>query len=415
MNVQIVTIGDELLIGQVLDTNSAWMGQQLGKEGFQVTWRNAVGDVEEDIFEAIDAALSRARIVLLTGGIGPTKDDITLSVLCKYFGCELVFSQEVYENISEIVGRSGRKINALTKDQALVPDNCTVIQNKAGTAPCTWFERDGRVLVSMPGVPYEMKWLMTNEIIPRLKKKFMQDVYIKHQTTLVGGYAESDLAIKLTDFENALPPFVKLAYLPQPGLIRLRLSAYSGNKEQAEQAINEQKGKLHQLIAENILAEEDKPVEELVGELLLNQKLTIGTAESCTGGHIASKITSIPGSSRYFKGSVVAYCNEAKHEVLGVSEEALSAYGAVSQTVVEQMALGAIRVLGCDCAVAVSGIAGPDGGTPEKPVGTVWIAAALNGKVISECYHFSTIREMNIARSSNMALLMLIKLLRTNS
>lgn len=411
MNVQIITIGDELLIGQVLDTNSAWMGKELGKEGFRVTWRNTVGDVEEDILEAVDAALGRARIVLLTGGLGPTKDDITRRVLCKYFGCNLVFSEEVFENIQDIFNRSGRAINTLTKDQAMVPDKCTVIQNRAGTAPCTWFEKDGRILVSMPGVPYEMKWLMTNEIVPRLKETFMQDVYIKHQTTWVGGETESALAIRLTDFENELPPFVKLAYLPQPGLIRLRLSAYAATKEQAEQAIAGQKAKLHKIIASNILAEEDKPIEELAGELLFNKKLTMATAESCTGGHISGMITSVPGSSRYFKGGVVSYCNEIKHKVLGVTEESLSKYGAVSRAVVEQMALGATRVLGADCAVATSGIAGPDGGTAEKPVGTVWIAAALKGNVVSECYHFGTIREVNITRSSNMALLMLIKLI----
>lgn len=411
MNVQIITIGDELLIGQVLDTNSAWMGQQLEKEGFRVTWRNTVGDVEEDMLEAIDAALNRAQIVLITGGIGPTKDDITKKTLCKYFNSRLVFSQEVYENIQSIFSRSGREINELTRNQALVPDNCTVIQNRAGTAPCTWFERDGRILVSMPGVPYEMKWLMTNEILPRLKKKFLQDVYIQHQTSWVSGFGESDLAIALTDFENELPSFVKLAYLPQPGLVRLRLSAYAESREQAMQTIAEQKDKLHALLGTHILAEEDKPIEEQIGEALLKKHLTMGTAESCTGGRIAAMLTSIPGSSRYFVGSVVSYSNDVKKHVLGVSEDSLEAYGAVSQQVVEQMALGAIRVLGCDCAVATSGIAGPDGGTPEKPVGTVWMAAALKDKVVSECYRFSTIREMNIMRASNMALLKLLQVL----
>ncbi len=411
MNVQIITIGDELLIGQVLDTNSAWMGQELGKAGFQVTWRNTVGDVEEDMLEAIDAALNRAQIVLLTGGIGPTKDDITKKVLCKYFDSELHFSDEVYENIKGMFERAGRQMNLLTKNQALVPDKCTVIQNKAGTAPCTWFEKNGRILVSMPGVPYEMKWLMTNEIIPRLKKRFLQDVFIQHTTTWVYGFGESELAIKLTDFEEQLPTFIKLAYLPQPGLVRLRLSAYADSQERAEKTIDEQNSKLHRILAGYILAEEDKPLEELVGDILLKNGLTMGTAESCTGGTISSMLTAIPGSSHYFLGSVVSYSNDVKHNVLGVSKESLEKYGAVSQQVVEQMASGALKVIGCDCGVATSGIAGPDGGTPEKPVGTVWIAAALKDKIISQCYHFGTVRETNIKRASNTALLMLLKLI----
>ncbi|SEG28225.1 CinA family nicotinamide mononucleotide deamidase-related protein [Parabacteroides chinchillae] len=412
MNVEIITIGDELLIGQVIDTNSAWMGRELGDEGFHVVWRTTVGDEEQDMLDAFDAAMHRAQIVLVTGGIGPTKDDITKKTLCKYFDSDMHFSDEVYKNIESIFCRTGRTMNELTRSQAMVPDKCTVIQNQAGTAPCTWFERDGgRVLVSMPGVPYEMKWLMTNEVIPRLKNKYRRDLFIKHQTCWVTGYSESALAIKLADFENALPSFIKLAYLPQPGIIRLRLSAYASAEEDAEQVISEQKNKLHALLEGSILVEEDKPLEELVGEKLRSLHLMMGTAESCTGGRIAGMITSVAGSSEYFSGSVVSYCNEVKHNVLGVSEDDLNQYGAVSQPVVEQMAMGAIRVLGCDCAVATSGIAGPGGGTPDKPVGTVWIAAAYKDKVVSECYHFGAIREQNIQRSANTALLMLLNLL----
>lgn len=411
MNVQIVTVGDELLIGQVVDTNSAWMGQELGKAGFQIIWKTTVGDVEKDMLEVINAAMNRVEIVLVTGGIGPTKDDITKKTLCKYFDSGMHFSEEVYENIMNLFHTSGRAINELTRNQALVPDKCTVIQNKVGTAPCTWFEKDGKILVSMPGVPYEMKWLMTNEIIPRLKKKFRQDVFIHHKTTWVSGFSESMLAITLTQFENELPPFIKLAYLPQPGLIRLRLSAYGNNEQQAEESITEQNEKLHRLLSGHILAEEDVSLEEQIGQALLSRKLMMGTAESCTGGRIAGMLTAIPGSSRYFTGSVVSYSNDVKRHVLGVSSESLSQYGAVSQSVVEQMASGAVRVLGCDCAVATSGIAGPDGGTPGKPVGTIWIAAAYKNKVVSECHHFTGIREMNIVRASNMALLLLLKLI----
>ncbi|MDR0748136.1 MAG: CinA family nicotinamide mononucleotide deamidase-related protein [Tannerellaceae bacterium] len=412
MNVQIITIGDELLIGQVVDTNSAWMGQELGKAGFQVIRRTAVGDVAKDILEAIDAAMNRVQVVLLTGGIGPTKDDITQKTLCRYFDSGLHFSEEVYENILNLFTKSGRTMNELTRNQAIVPDKCTVIQNKTGTAPCTWFEKDGKILVSTPGVPYEMKWLMTNEVIPRLKKRFHQDIFIRHKTTWVSRYTESMLAMQLSEFEEQLPSFVKLAYLPQPGLIRLRLSAYGSSEQESEQAITEQNKKLHKLIAGHILAEEDKAIEEQIGEALLAKSLTMGTAESCTGGRIAGMLTSIPGSSRYFTGSIVSYSNDVKRYMLGVSHEDLSRYGAVSQAVAEQMSVGAIRVLGCDCAVSTSGIAGPDGGTPEKPVGTVWIAAAYKGKVVSECHHFTGVREMNIVRASNMALLLLLELIR---
>jgi nicotinamide-nucleotide amidase len=411
MDVEIITIGDELLIGQVVDTNSAWMGGQLEKEGFRVVWKTAVGDVESNILEAIDVAMKRAHVVLLTGGLGPTKDDITRNTLCRYFSSKLRFSEDVYENILQIFNHSGRAMNALTREQAMIPDACTVIRNQAGTAPCTWFERDGKTLVSMPGVPYEMKWLMTNEIIPRLKKAFRQDVYIHHHTVWVSGYGESALALELAHFESEMPPFMKLAYLPQPGLVRLRLSAYAGSEEEASLAVAGQREKLLALLDGHILAEEDRAPEVLIGDALLAQGLTMGAAESCTGGRIAAMITSVAGSSRYFAGSVVSYSNEVKYRVLGVSERDLRTYGAVSQAVVEQMALGAIRTLGCDCAVATSGIAGPEGGTPGKPVGTVWIAAARQEQVVSECYRFSTLREANIVRASTTALLMLLRLL----
>ncbi len=411
MDVQIITIGDELLIGQVIDTNSAWMGQQLEKEGFRVVGKTAVGDVEKDILNAVNSAMQRARIVLVTGGIGPTKDDITKKTLCNYFDSGIHFSEEVYENIKLIFNRSGRLINELTRDQAMVPDKAVIIQNKAGTAPCTWFEQEGKILVSMPGVPYEMKWLMTNEIIPRLREKFLQDIYIKHQTTWVTGFGESDLAIKLTSFENELPPFIKLAYLPQPGIIRLRLSAYAEDPDLAEKSIAEQRKKLHDILDNHILTDEDKPLELQVADSLIIRGMTMGTAESCTGGRIASLITTHPGSSKTFVGSIVSYSNDVKKNILRVSEDDLNRFGAVSKPVVEQMVSGAIKVLNCDYAVATSGIAGPDGATPEKPVGTVWIAAASKEKVVSECYQFSNLRELNIMRASNMALLMLLKLI----
>lgn len=414
MNVEIITIGDELLIGQVVDTNSAWMGQHLNDNGFQVIWRTSVRDQEQDILEAFDNAFKRADVVLVTGGIGPTKDDITKKTLCKYFSCKMHFSDEVYANIEGLFNRSGREMNELTRSQALVPDVCTVIQNKVGTAPCTWFEKDGHVLVSMPGVPTEMKWLMSNEVLPRLKAFFGQDLFIKHQTCWVSGFTESKLAIELTDFENALPECVRLAYLPQPGLIRLRLSAYTKTAAEGEEHLKNLSVQLHQILGDHILVDEDKAVEVLIGDILRQKGMTMGTAESCTGGRIANMITLIPGSSDYFKGGVVSYCNEVKHHVLGVSSDSLEQFGAVSQPVVEQMAKGACKTLDCDCAVATSGIAGPSGGTPEKPVGTVWVAAVVKDQLISRCFHFGAVREQNIQRAANMALLMLLKLLKEN-
>lgn len=417
MTVEIITIGDELLIGQVIDTNSAWMAKILNENGFKVVRKVTVGDEADDIMKAIDDARKKVSIVLITGGLGPTKDDITTRTLCSYFDSSLHFSDEVYANIEKLFHKNGRVMNELTRNQAMVPDKATILQNAMGTAPCTWFEQDGGVLVSMPGVPYEMKWLMEYEVVPRLKKKFHRDLYIKHQTCLVTGYSESALALTLTDFENNMPPFVKLAYLPQMGIIRLRLSAYCDDKKEADETVETLKKQLEKILVGNIIVEEDKNLEVLVGDYLRAQKRTVGTAESCTGGTIASLLTSVPGSSDYFLGSIVSYANEVKHQVLGVSESNLEKYGAVSQQVVEQMAQGARKILGCDYAVATSGIAGPGGGTPEKPVGTIWIAVANQEKVISKEYRFTTIstRENNIQRTVNFSLLMLLEELRRDN
>ena len=414
MTVEIITIGDELLIGQVVDTNSAWMAKILNDNGFKVVRKVTIGDEAEDIVKAIDDARNKVSVVLITGGLGPTKDDITLKTLCRYFDSTLRFSDEVYANIERLFMKNGRVMNELTRNQAMVPDKATVIQNDMGTAPCTWFEQNGGVLVSMPGVPYEMKWLMENEIVPRLKKKFNRDLYIKHQTCMVTGYSESALALKLTDFEDNMPSFVKLAYLPQSGIIRLRLSAYFEDKIVAEEAVTSLTKQLEEILEGNIIVEEDKQIEVLAGEYLRSKNLTVGTAESCTGGMIASKLTSVPGSSDYFIGSVVSYANEVKQSLLGVSESDLKMYGAVSRQVVEQMAKGALTALNCDYAVSTSGVAGPGGGTPEKPVGTIWIALAKKDKVISKeyCFAIATTRENNIQRATNFALLMLLEELR---
>jgi nicotinamide-nucleotide amidase len=412
MTVEIITIGDELLIGQVVDTNSAWMATALNGDGFVVQRKVAVGDDEDDIMKAIDDARRRAPVVLVTGGLGPTKDDITLKALCRYFNSGLHFSEEVYENIKSLFMKRDFRMNELTRNQAMVPDVATVIQNRAGTAPCTWFDRDGGVLVSMPGVPGEMKWLMSNEVLPRLREKFHRDVFIKHQTCWVTGYTESMLAVQLADFEDGMPPFVRLAYLPQSGIIRLRLSAYAGNAEEAGETVALLQKQLREILNGHIIAEEDRNIEALAGERLRAGRLTVGTAESCTGGAVAALLTSVPGSSAYYLGSIVSYANEVKRNLLGVSEDDLNRHGAVSRPVVEQMAKGALMALGCDYAVATSGIAGPDGGTAEKPVGTIWIAVACRAaEVVSREYRFTARREENIQRAVNMSLLMLLEAL----
>ena len=410
MKVEIITIGDELLIGQVIDTNSAWMAKILNDNGFQVIRKTAIGDDADDIKKTINEAFCRVPIVLITGGLGPTKDDITLKTLCDYFDTSLYFSQDVYSHIEKMFQTKGFVINELTRNQAFVPEKATVIQNYAGTAPCTWFDRDEKVLVSMPGVPFEMKWLMENEVLPRLKNKFHRDVYIKHRTISVSGIPEAALAIKLTDFENNLPPFMKLAYLPQSGIIRLRLSAYCESEKIAEDTISSLHQQLKEIVQIYLIADLDKNIEVSIGEKLRAKGLTVGTAESCTGGAIAALLTSVPGSSDYFRGSIIAYSNEIKHRLLGVSNNDLAQFGAVSKQVVEQMAQGALLALGCDNAIATSGIAGPSGGTTEKPVGTVWIAVASKDTVVSRKFLFTTVREQNIQRTVNTALIMLLNL-----
>ncbi len=411
MKVEIITIGDELLIGQVVDTNSAWMAKILNDNGFQVVRKATVGDEANDIKKAISDAISRVPIVLTTGGLGPTKDDITLKTLCDYFGTTLYFSEEVHTHIQNMFLKRGYTMNELTRNQALVPKAATIIQNDAGTAPCSWFERDGGILVSLPGVPFEMKWLMENEIVPRLKKRFHRDLFIRHQTCSVTGIAEAALAIKLTDFENGLPPFVKLAYLPKAGIIRLRLSAYNEEQSQADAAIESLQQQLEGLLQGYLIPNLDNNIEVLVGEKLRSTGLTTGTAESCTGGAIATLLTSVPGSSDYFRGSIIAYSNDVKQRLLNVSENDLLLYGAVSQPVVEQMARSARQVLGSDYAIATSGVAGPGGGTSEKPVGTIWIAIANKDVVISRKFQFTPVREQNIQRTTNASLLMLLQFL----
>lgn len=411
MKIEIITIGDEILIGQIVDTNSAWMGTLLNQLGWEVVHIATVPDKEVEIREAFDQAFDRADVVLVTGGTGPTKDDVTKHVLCDYFGGKLVFRPDILENIREIFSKRSLKLNALTETQAWVPDNAEVIMNRVGTAPCTWFEKNGKVLVSMAGVPAEMKWLMTNGVLPKLESRFNDGAAALHHTFLVKNYTESALAEHLAGFEAILPANFKLAYLPQPAIVRLRLTGRNHDRDLLTQQMAELVGYVRNLLGNDIYSEDDLPLAVLVGNALKNKGLWMAAAESCTGGTIAQMITAIPGSSAYFKGGVVSYANEVKSQVLGVDERVLHTEGAVSEPVVRQMAAGVARICGADCSVATSGIAGPDGGTPDKPVGTIWIAAKYGDRVISRLYSFGKIREYNINKAANTALLMLLELI----
>ena len=400
MQAEIITIGDELLIGQVVDTNSAWLGSTLGDDGIKVIQITSVQDHAAQIVQAVNDALSRADIVLMTGGLGPTKDDITKKTLAEMFGMKLVRNEQVYEMVGKQLALRGIAFTELNQGQALVPDGCTVLPNRNGTAPGMWFERDGKVLISMPGVPFEMKALVKDEVLPRLRKHFALDANV-HRTIITFGLAESILADTIASWEEALPPYLHLAYLPSALCIRLRLSAYGIDRQKAEQEIESQIGKLSKVIPHYIIGSEDDSLESVTGALLKTRGETLATAESCTGGNIAHRFTAMPGASEYFKGGVVAYSNEVKIALLGVDPESLNRYGAVSQSVAEQMAEGVRRATGATYGISTTGIAGPTGGTPEKPVGTVWMAVATPNGVFSRRMVFGSVRSQNIERASS--------------
>ncbi len=375
MNVNIVTVGDEILIGQIIDTNSAWIGQQLNLVGANVTAIHSVSDSVEGIRNALDTTLKQADVVLITGGLGPTKDDITKKTIADYFGAEMVFHDPTWERIQGMFKRWGRSTTPAHKDQCFMPSNATILFNKMGTAPGMWFEVDGKIIVSMPGVPYEMKYLMEFEVIPKLVE-FFPGKPIAHRTILTVGEGESRIAARLENIEQTLPSFMKLAYLPNLGNVRLRLSAIAENGEDIETALDKVAQTIVDELPELIYGYGTTSLEEAVGNLLKDKSLTLSTAESCTGGFLAHKITKIPGCSVYYKGSVVAYAYEAKQNQLGVKKETLEKYGAVSEETVKEMVTGVLKTLNTDIGISISGIAGPGGGTPDKPVGTVWLAIA---------------------------------------
>ena len=400
---EIISIGDELLIGQVVNTNASWMAALLNKFGIRVVHIAAISDSEPAIRKALDDAKIRADVVLITGGLGPTKDDITKHVLAEYFNSKMIFHEPTFEQVKQLFKARNYEVTAVNRKQAEIPEKCIPLQNKNGTAPGMWFEEEGKVFVSMPGVPFEMKLLMTSHVIPAIQEKFDLG-HIYHKTIMTFGMGESKVAEKIEDIENRLPESVKLAYLPQPGIVRLRLSSSGYDREKLKKTIDEYVQKIVERLPELVFGFDDESMEEVVGKLLHFQGKTVSTAESCTGGYIAHLITGIAGSSAYFMGSVIAYSNDVKMEALGVNFTTLEKYGAVSKEVVEQMAAGARKNLKTDFALATSGIAGPDGGTEEKPVGTVWIALATTEGVKSKLLHLGEHRGRNIRRSALAAL-----------
>jgi nicotinamide-nucleotide amidase len=392
----IITIGDELLIGQVIDTNSAWMAQELNKAGLWVNRRLAIGDGRQDILSSLDAESAVSDIILITGGLGPTADDITKPVLCEYFDTQLIVNEAALQNVKNIfLNILKRPMIERNLKQAEVPASCMVIQNKRGTAPGMLFEKNGKIFVSMPGVPHEMKGMMTEDVIPFLKKRFGTN-FIAHRTLLTAGVGESSLADHIAEFESGLPPEIKLAYLPNYGMVRLRLTATQGSKEKPEPPLDTFFAELKSRVREWMVTDEDISLQEVVGKLLAGRKQTLSTAESCTGGYVAHLITGIPGSSVYFRGSVVAYDNEVKNQMLGVSQDIISSFGAVSEETVRAMVSGAIRKLHTDFALATSGIMGPGGGSESKPVGTVWIAAGNGTEIVTQKLWFRFDRQRNI-------------------
>lgn len=375
MKATVITIGDEILIGQITDTNSASISRHLNAAGIVVYEKTAIGDDRAQIIATLERALTTSEVVVITGGLGPTKDDITKTTLADLFGSPLVGNEAVATHVRQMLEARGIEYNELNQGQALVPACCTVLFNTHGTAPGMWFERDGRIVISLPGVPYEMEHLMQDEVMPRLKAHFSLRQII-HRTLITVGLPESMLAKRIEAWEEALPPYLKLAYLPNPGAVRLRLSAYDVEGESVSKEIERQFEQLRTLIPHHMIGYETASMQELLHTLLTERGKTLATAESCTGGTLAAKFTALPGASAYFRCGVVAYSNDAKHELLGVDAEAIACHGAVSEQVARQMAEGARRIAGADFAIATTGIAGPTGGSAEKPVGTVWIAVA---------------------------------------
>lgn len=411
MLAEIITIGDEILIGQIVDTNSAWMAQTLNNIGIRVKQISSVSDDEQHIMDALELAESRAEIILITGGLGPTKDDITKKTLAKYFNMGFRRDEETLQQVSSIFEKANRPMIELNRMQADVPDGCVVVPNRNGTAPGMWFNEHGKIFVSMPGVPYEMMYMMEEEVLPRLNTS-LNLPFIYHKTILTAGIGESFLAVRISEIEAALPEYIKLAYLPKLGQVRLRLSGSSRDEQQLHTDINHYSKLIADEIREFVVVEDDIPLEKAVVDIMKSRSLSLSTAESCTGGYIAHLLTKHAGSSAVFSGGAVTYSNALKMAVLGVKADTLLEYGAVSEQTVKEMALGALQQFHTDYAISVSGIAGPDGGTPDKPVGTVWIAVASAHAVEARKFTFGNKRTQNIERSAASALTLLLSRLK---
>lgn len=403
MKASIITIGDEILIGQIVDTNSVSIARHLNAAGIVVREKRSIGDDRTQILQTVEQALQTCEVTILTGGLGPTKDDITKKTLSELFHCEMRYDRQVADHVEKMLTGRGIEFNDLNRSQALVPTACTVLFNAHGTAPGMWFEQNGHVVVSLPGVPYEMEHLMQDEVMPRLKARFALR-QIVHRTMITAGLPESMLAKRIEAWENALPPYLKLAYLPNPGAVRLRLSAYEVEGESVAREIDRQFEALRKIIPHHIIGFETASMQELVHGILTGRHLTLATAESCTGGSIAARFTALPGASAYFRCGVVAYSNEAKVDLLGVRTDDIARYGAVSEQVARQMAEGVRRAAGADCAIATTGIAGPTGGSEEKPVGTVWIAVATPGRTVAQLRQCGSDRGQIIDRASAFAI-----------
>ena len=405
----IITIGDELLIGQVVDTNSAYIAQEMNKIGVWIRQRVAVGDVKEDIKKALDEESKHSDIIILTGGLGPTADDITKPVLCEYFGGQMIVNEQVLDHVRYLFEKVYRRPGPLLEvniKQAEVPNVCSVLHNERGTAPGMWFESKGKVFVSMPGVPHEMKGLLREKVIPKLKEHFVMPAII-HQVVLTAGVGESMLADRIKNWESSLPAHIKLAYLPNYGMVRLRLTAIGNDKNKLEEEIEFQLKELKPLIADWYVIDEDLTMQQVVGKMLKERKQTTSSAESCTGGYIAHLLTLDAGASSNYKGTVVCYDNQVKTDVLKVDKKDIDELGAVSEPVVIQMVKGALEVLKTDYAIATSGIMGPDGGSEKKPVGMVWVAVGNKDKIVTKEFQFRFDRVRNIELTAMNALNML--------
>jgi nicotinamide-nucleotide amidase len=410
----IIAIGDELLIGKTQDTNSSYLAAELDGAGYIVSEIRVVSDNEGIIRETLDAAQKRSDIVLITGGLGPTRDDLTRDVLNEYFGGTLVLNEQVLLDIKERFAYWGREITPTNEDQAMVPDVCKPLHNANGTAPGMWFDQDSKVIVSMPGVPGEMRAMFKNQVLPRLLDRFkVANVHHRHVLTI--GIPESNLSDQLSDFEDALPEHIKLAYLPTFQIVKLRLTG-TGEEQAVTKELNDLVDDLSARLKDNIWGYDNDSQEGVIGILCKDAAITLGTAESCTAGFIGHTITKVPGSSDYYKGSVVSYANAIKADLLNVAQGTLDQHGAVSEEVALEMVKGAQQVLDVDAAISVTGIAGPDGGTDEKPVGTVWIAVAFREQVLAKQHRFGKDRAINIQRTTMAALEMLRRMiLQSNS